>query len=78
MGNYLGRVLPIYRKEFFEPKYDIRDPHNSWFANECPIAEERLTPVWKKRIEEYTEPDLDEDRKAILRRLLPEEYHPII
>ena len=36
------------------------------------------TSVWQKRLEEYVEPELDEDRKAILRRLLPESYHSII
>lgn len=78
MGNYIGRVLPIYRKEFYEPQYDVRDPHNSWLANGCPVATDKLTDAWKKRIEEYVEPDLDADRKEILRRLLPETYHNII
>ena len=78
MGNYIGRVLPIYRKEFFEPKYDIRDPHNSWFANGCPVSTDRLTDAWQKRLKEYVEPELDEERRTILRRLLPVEYHGII
>ena len=78
MGNYIGRVLPEYRRDFFEPKYDIRDPHNTWFANNCRISEDLLAPVWKQRLEEYVEPELTEDRKAILRRLLPENYHSII
>ena len=60
------------------PKYDIRDPHNTWFANNCRISEDLLAPVWKQRLEEYVEPELTEDRKAILRRLLPENYHSII
>jgi trimethylamine--corrinoid protein Co-methyltransferase len=77
-GNYIGRVIPQYRKEFYEPKFDVRDPHNSWFANGCPLATDKLTEAWQKRLEEYVEPDLTEDRKAILRRLLPEEYHYII
>ncbi|MEA4966428.1 MAG: trimethylamine methyltransferase family protein [Oscillospiraceae bacterium] len=77
-GNYLGRVLPAYRKEFFEPKYDIRDNHNTWLKNGEPISEDHLTAVWQKRVEEYQEPDLTEDRKQILRQLLPERYHSII
>jgi trimethylamine--corrinoid protein Co-methyltransferase len=77
-GSYLGRVLPIYKKEFYEPKYDIRDIHNNWLNKGKPVAEDLLTPVWKKRLEEYVEPELDSDRKKILKRLLPEKYHQIV
>ncbi|MDR0621844.1 MAG: trimethylamine methyltransferase family protein [Deltaproteobacteria bacterium] len=77
-GSYLGRVLPIYRKEFYEPKYDIRDIHNNWVTKGRPLSVDLLAPVWKKRLEEYIEPELDADRKIILKRLLPEEYHHII
>jgi trimethylamine--corrinoid protein Co-methyltransferase len=77
-GNYLGRVLPIHRKEFYEPKYDVREIHNNWVAKGRPVAQDLLTPAWKKRLEEYVEPELDADRKKILKRLLPEEYHGII
>lgn len=77
-GNYLGRVLPIYRKEFFDPRYDIRDPHNSWISKGMPVSEDRLSAVWQKRLEEYEEPELTGERKNILKRLLPEQYHGII
>ena len=80
--DLIGRAsihsLDAYRKEFFEPKYDIRDNHNTWLKNGEPISEDHLTAVWQKRVEEYQEPDLTEDRKQILRQLLPERYHSII
>jgi trimethylamine--corrinoid protein Co-methyltransferase len=77
-GSYLGRVLPIFRKEFYEPKYDIRDTHNNWLSKGRPEAKELLGPVWRKRLEDYVEPELDADRRKILKRLLPDEYHHII
>ena len=42
-GSYLGRTLPIYRKEFYEPKFDIRDIHNNWIKNGEPVCEDLLT-----------------------------------
>lgn len=74
-GSYLGRTLPIYRKEFFEPKYDIRDIHNNWIKNGMPTCEERLTAAWKKRLEEYELPELTDGRRKILEKLIPENYH---
>ncbi len=74
-GSYLGRTLPQFRKEFFEPKYDIRDLHSNWLKNGEPITEQLLTAAWKKRIEEYELPELTSERRDIIKRLLPEEYH---
>ena len=74
-GSYLGRTLPQFRKEFFEPKYDIRDTHGNWVKNGEPVCEDLLTIAWKKRIEEYEAPELSSERRQILQRLLPPEYH---
>ena len=77
-GSYLGRTLPIYRKEFYEPKYDIRDIHNNWLKNGKPICEDLLTKAWKKRIEEYELPELTDGRRKIIEKLLPENYRKIV
>lgn len=77
-GNYLGRTLPQYRKEFYEPRYDIRDSHNNWINKGQPICEDLLTAAWKKRLEEYVAPELDKDRKGIIERLLPDEYRTLV
>ncbi|HMM07065.1 MAG TPA: trimethylamine methyltransferase family protein [Clostridiales bacterium] len=77
-GSYLGRTLPIYRKEFFEPKFDVRDIHNNWVKNGEPVCEELLTAEWKKRIEEYEFPDLSDGRRKIIEKLLPEAYHKAV
>ena len=78
VGSYLGRTLPIHRKEFFEPKYDIRDIHNDWVNNGEPCCEDLLTAAWKKRIEEFVPPELDNDRRKIIEGLLPEEYRAAV
>jgi trimethylamine--corrinoid protein Co-methyltransferase len=77
-GSYLGRVLPIYRKEFYEPKYDIRDIHTNWVAKGEPISEDLLRDAWKKRLEEYELPELTPDRRKIIERLLPNEYREMV
>ncbi len=77
-GNYLGRVLPIYRKEFYEPKYDIRDIHTNWVAKGEPISEDLLTVAWKKRLEDYELPELTADRREIIEKLLPDDYKKVV
>jgi trimethylamine--corrinoid protein Co-methyltransferase len=77
-GNYLGRVLPIYRKEFYEPKYDIRDIHTNWVAKGEPISEDLLTVAWKKRLEDYELPELTADRRKIIEKLLPNDYKKVV
>jgi trimethylamine--corrinoid protein Co-methyltransferase len=73
-GQMFERTNPCYRRDFFSPKFAIRDGHNAWSEKGRPTVESLATAAWKKRLEEYREPELDAEQQKILDKLIPEEY----
>lgn len=73
-GYKFQRTQPSYYEDFFMTQLAIRDNHNHWIESGCPTAESLATQAWKKRLEEYVEPELDKEQEKILDELLPKEY----
>lgn len=73
-GKYMERTPKSYREEFLLTDIDIRDTHGNWLANNKETAESRATKAWKKRIEEYQLPEMDDVQKKIVKENIPKEY----
>ena len=73
-GQYLGRTLRTFYEDYFIPKFAIRDNHNNWIASGMPTAESLATLEWKKRLEEYTLPEMTNEQSKIIKELIPPQY----
>ena len=73
-GQLFERTKPSYRRDYFMPKFAVRDGHNAWIENGRPTAETLAAAAWKKRLEDYKEPELDAEQRKILDGLIPAEY----
>lgn len=71
-GNYIARTEKIYYENFFLPKYDIRDTHGNWLASGKKSCVDMARQEYKRRLEEYQLPDLDDVQKKIIKDSIPE------
>jgi len=73
-GQHFERTKASYRKDFFMPKFSIRDNHNNWMQSGCTTGENIALTAFKERIQNYEYPEFNEDQKKIIKSLLPEDY----
>jgi len=73
-GNYISRTTKTYKKDFVFPEFANRKAYPNWEKEDDSISiRERATQAWKKRLEEYVQPELDKGQLKMIEDLLPSE-----
>ena len=67
-GHFLGaaHTMERFRTCFYRPFLSSSDNYDRWMRNGGKDTAARASDIWKKRLEDYTEPPLDEAIKAQL------------
>ncbi len=67
-GHFLGaaHTMERFRTCFYRPFLSSSDNYDRWMRNGGKDTAARAADIWKKRLEDYTEPPLDEAIKAQL------------
>ena len=73
-GQLFERTQKTYKRDYFMPKYAVREGHNAWIAKGCPTAETLAAEEVANRLAGYKLPELDAEQEKILNELIPEEY----
>ncbi|NLN98597.1 MAG: trimethylamine methyltransferase [Eubacteriaceae bacterium] len=71
-GSYLGRTMKMFLRDFYIPKYAVRDSHNEWVTKGKLVSEDLARQQIDKRLNAYKEIEHDQDQVRIIEELIPE------